>query len=72
MGETTSRASVGGVRKSARKMSRYRDEANDRELIDRKFRETYEPLIAPNKSAMAKCGEIGCVIKLFTKGFDFK
>ena len=46
--------------------------ANDNELFDRKFCEEYEHLLATIKCSMAKCSEPGCVLKLFTKGHDFK
>ena len=47
--------------------ARYRDVANDSELTDRKFCETYEHLLASAKCTMAKCAESGCVLKIFTK-----
>jgi len=50
----------------------YRDVANDNELIDCKFCESYEHLLASIKCTMAKCDEPGCVLKVFTKGHDYK
>ena len=52
--------------------ARYRDVANDNELIDRKFCEAYEHLLPSIKCYMAKCSERGCVLKVFTKDYDYK
>ena len=57
---------------SEEESARYTDVANDSELIDRKFCESYEHLLASVKCTMAKCMESGCVLKVFTKGHDFK
>ena len=51
---------------------RYRNVANDNELIDRKFCESYEHLLGTIKCSMEKCRETGCVLKVFTKGYNFK
>ena len=57
---------------SEEESAHYRDVANENELIDRKFCESYEHLLASIKCTMAKCDEPGCVLKIFTKGHDFK
>ena len=51
---------------------RYRNVANDNEFIDRKFCESYEHLLDTVKCSMAKFSEPGCVLKFFTKGYNFK
>ena len=50
-----------GKRKDIREedSARYRDVANDSELIDRKFCESYEHLLASIECAMARCNEPG-------------
>ena len=53
-------------------LARYRDVANDNELIDRKFGKSYEHLLASIKCTTAKCDEPGCVLKIFTKDHAFK
>ena len=50
----------------------YRNGANDYELIDRKFCESYEHLLGTIKCSMEKCREPGCVLNVFTKGYNFK
>ena len=63
-----------GKRKDIReeKSARYRDVANVSELIDRKFCESYEHLLASVKCAIARCNEPACVLKIITKGYDYK
>ena len=53
-------------------VARYRKIANDNELSDRKFCESYGHILASVKCSMAKCAKPGCALKIFTKGYDFK
>lgn len=53
-------------------MSRYRNEANENERIDRKFCDSYEDVLAWITYTKAQCAEVGCVLKVFTKKHDFK
>lgn len=51
---------------------RYRNIANENKRMDRKFCASYEYLLASITCTMEHCKEVGCVIKLLTKGNDFK
>ena len=50
---------------------RYRNVASDNKLIDRKFCESFEHLIGTIKCSMEKCRETRCVLKVFTRGYNF-
>lgn len=52
--------------------SRYKNIANDIERIDRKFCKSYEQFLVPITCAMAQCGEVGCALKIYTKGHEFR